>query len=511
MELSNQNNNRQKWGKTRKPAIDLSVMAYGKLPPQAKDLESAILGACMLDKLGFATVFELVRPECFYVDSHQRIFRAFISLSQKNSPIDILTVVEELKFTEELETVGGPFYVTQLTNSVVSAANIEAHSRIVLQKFVSREIIRICGEYIAMAYEDTTDVFDMLDEFSAAALSVNEIVTTSDIKDMATNAFHFLESFDYRIKHAENLTGVPSGFYALDECTFGWQETDLIILAARPSVGKTCLAINFAINAAKDLRKPTPVGLFSLEMSAGQITDRIVTAETHIAMSKIRRGRVTDEEAKTIRDKVSKDIEKLKIYIDDTAGLTWMEFTAKARRMVGKFGVKLIMIDYLQLMQDVNDGQKKNREQQISTITRQLKKCAKELKVPIIALSQLSRAGEGRTKEFKEPVLSDLRESGAIEQDADLVAFIYRPEYHNINVTEQGESTAGETYIRIAKHRNGNLEKIKLIAKLTIQKFFSPDDPYLSAVPGSITAGANFKTNDFDEGFEDGEFTFKGK
>ncbi len=455
--------------KRRKSSIDLSTMSFGKVPPQARELEEAVLGAIMLEKGAFDTVSEILLPECFYVEAHEHIFRCMMSLEQKSQPIDILTVVEELRFKELLEAVGGPYFVTKLTNSVVSTANIDAHARIILQKFIQRELIRISGEIIGEAYEDSTDVFDLLNTTEEKIFNVTKNFLKQDYKEMPTALAQAVTRIDNLRTQTEDISGVPSGFNSLDRVTYGWQPTDLIILAARPSVGKTAFALNLARNAALHPTKPTAIGFFSLEMSAAQLVQRILSAESEIPLEKISRGKMEDYEYQQLHTKGIKRLETAPIFIDDTAALNIFEFRAKARRLVNKHKVGLIIIDYLQLMSGSGD-RNTNREQEISTISRNLKALAKELNIPIIALSQLSRAVETR-KESKIPQLSDLRESGAIEQDADMVMFIYRPEYYEVNSNEHGESTKGETHIRIAKHRNGSLENIVLQAHLHIQRF----------------------------------------
>src|SRR6476661_935494 len=297
MELTNFNKDRKKG---RKPAIDLSTMVYGKVPPQARDIEEAVLGAIMLDKSAFDTVVEILKPECFYVDAHQRIFTAFQSLANKSQPIDILTVVEELKSSEELEVVGGPYYVTKLTNAVVSTANIEAHSRIILQKFVQRELIRISGEIIGEAYEESTDVFDLMDDAEDKIFQITNNFLKTDYQEMSSALAQAINRIDELRTRTEDISGVPSGFPSLDRVTFGWQKTDLIILAARPSVGKTAFALNLARNAALNPTKPTGVAFFSLEMSAGQLVQRILSAESEIWLEKIARGKLEEHEMKQL-------------------------------------------------------------------------------------------------------------------------------------------------------------------------------------------------------------------
>src|SRR4051812_3215257 len=466
MDLTNLNKDRKN---RRKSSIDLSTMMYGKVPPQAKELEEAVLGAIMLEKSAFDNVVEILKPECFYVEAHQKIFKSFQSLAQKSLPIDILTVVEELKTIEELDVVGGPYAITKLTNVVVSTANIEAHARIILQKFIQRELIRISGEIIGDAYEDSTDVFDLLDEAESKLFEITNNHLRRDYASIDTVLVKTISRIEDLRTRQDEITGVPTGFSILDRITYGWQPSDLIILAARPSVGKTAFALNLARNAALHPTKPTTVGFFSLEMSASQLVQRILSAESEIMMEKIARGKLEEHEYQQLHKRGITRLEKAPIFIDDTAALNIFEFRAKARRLVNKHHVGLIIIDYLQLMSGSGD-RNGNREQEISTISRNLKALAKELNIPILALSQLSRAVETR-KESKMPQLSDLRESGAIEQDADMVMFIYRPEYYENFTNENGESTRGETHIKIAKHRNGALDIIKLRALLHIQRF----------------------------------------
>jgi replicative DNA helicase len=472
MDLTNVNRDRKN---RRKSSLDLSTMVYGKVPPQAKDLEEAVLGAIMLEKGAFDKVVEILKPECLYVDAHQRIFRAMLALANKSQPIDMLTVVEELRLKEELDMIGGPYYVTKLTNSVVSSANIEAHSRIILQKFIQRELIRISGEIISDAYEDSTDVFDLLDDAESKIYGVTSEHLRNNFKPIDKIVVETYQRIEAMRHKNEDFTGVPSGFASLDKVTYGWQNTDLIILAARPSVGKTAFALNLARNAALHPKKPTPVALFSLEMSAGQLVQRILSAESEIWLEKIARGKMEEYEMEQLYKKGIQRLAQAPLYIDDTAALNIFELRAKCRRLKNINNIGLIIIDYLQLMSGTGENRNGNREQEISNISRSLKALAKELNVPIIALSQLSREVEKRKDGNKMPQLSDLRESGAIEQDADMVCFIYRPEYHDLNTNEMGESVKGETYLRIAKHRNGSLENIKFRAKLEIQKFYEAD------------------------------------
>src|SRR5215203_2490311 len=494
MDLTNLNRDKKN---RRKPSLDLSTMIYGKVPPQAKDLEEAVLGAIMLEKGAFDIVIQILKAECFYVDSHQRVFKAMQSLANKSQPIDILTVVEELRFKEELDLVGGPYYVTKLTNSVVSSANIEAHSRIVLQKFIQRELIRISGEIIADAYEDSTDVFDLLDQAESKIYEVTSSHLRNNYETIDSVLVKTIQRIEDLRHKNEDITGVPTGFASLDRVTYGWQSTDLIILAARPSVGKTAFALNLARCAALHPTKPTPVAFFSLEMSAGQLVQRILSAESEIWLEKISRGKLEEHEMKQLYAKGIQKLATAPIFIDDTAALNIFELRAKCRRLKNKHNVGMIIIDYLQLMSGTGENRNGNREQEISNISRNLKGLAKELNVPIIALSQLSREVEKRKEGAKIPQLSDLRESGAIEQDADMVMFLYRPEYYDITQDEMGESVKGETYLRIAKHRNGSLENLKFRARLEIQRFYEDDG---NDFGGGFTMPPNWKPVTDSEG-----------
>ncbi len=478
MDLKNLNKDRKQ---KRRSSLDLGTMVYGKVPPQAKDLEEAVLGAIMLEKNAFDAVIEILKPECFYVDAHQRIFNAMQSLANKSQPIDILTVAEELRSREELEMVGGPYYVTKLTNTVVSSANIDAHARIILQKFIQRELIRISGEIIGDAYEDSTDVFDLLDDAENKLFQITNNHLRKDYNSIDTVLVNTIKRIEDLRQRNEDVTGVPSGFSGLDRVTYGWQNTDLIILAARPAVGKTAFALNLARNAAMHPTKPTPVALFSLEMSAGQLVQRILSAESEIWLEKIARGKMEEHEMKQLYARGIQRLSQAPLYIDDTPALNIFELRAKCRRLKNKHNIGMIIIDYLQLMSGTGDGRNSNREQEISNISRNLKGLAKELNIPIIALSQLSRAVEQRGAKdgSRVPQLSDLRESGAIEQDADMVMFLYRPEYYDLTQNAEGENIKGLTEVKIAKHRNGSLETVKLKALLHIQKFANWDeDPY---------------------------------
>ncbi len=487
MSLSNTHTSK---GLRFKTAPDMGSMIFGKVQPQAVELEEAILGAIMLEKGAFDVVADILNEKMFYVDAHQRIYAAMKELANKSKPIDLLTVVEELKFNSNLEQVGGAFAVSKLTNSVVSAANVETHARIVLQKFLQRELIRISGETIRDAYEDTIDIFDMLDEAEARLFEITKNHLRRNFDKISSVLVKTMNRINDMRARDEDMTGVPSGFPKLDRITYGWQNTDLIILAARPSVGKTAFALNLARNAALHPTKPTPVGFFSLEMSSGQLVQRILSAESEIHMEKISRGKLEGHEMQQLVTKGADRLNTAPIFIDDTGALNIFELRGKCRRLKNKHNVGLIIIDYLQLMSGTGD-RNSNREQDISKISRDLKSLAKELEVPIIALSQLSREVEKRKDSGKIPQLSDLRESGAIEQDADMVMFLYRPEYHEIANDEHGNSTKGDVYIRISKHRNGALDTVKLKAQLEIQKFVENEDGK-SGNGGYVSGGGRY-------------------
>lgn len=432
----------------------------GKLPPQVIDLEEAVLGAMMIDKKGVDEVIDILQPEAFYKEAHQHIFEAIVQLFTDTQPIDLLTVSAQLKKNAKLDLAGGDFYLIQLTQKISSSAHIEFHSRIILQKFIQRSLIRISNEIIEESYDETTDVFDLLDKAESRLYEV----TQGNIKRSSETAQSLVIQAKKRIEEIagkEGLSGVATGFEKLDEVTSGWQPSDLIIIAARPGMGKTAFVLSMARNIAIDFGHP--VAVFSLEMSSVQLITRLISSETGLSSEKLRTGKLEKHEWEQLSIKV-KNLEKAPLYIDDTPSLSIFDLRAKARRLSSQYGIKLIIIDYLQLM--TAGGSAKgggNREQEISTISRNLKALAKELNVPVIALSQLSRAVETRGSS-KRPLLSDLRESGAIEQDADIVSFIYRPEYYKIDEWDDEEQspTAGQAEFIIAKHRNGSLENVRL-------------------------------------------------
>jgi replicative DNA helicase len=460
--------------RTRKP--DLTSLVYGKIPPQATELEEAVLGAVMLERDKLAEVLEIIQSDdCFYVDAHQKIYAAVRRLFDKGSPVDLLTVTEELRKSNELELIGGAYYLTRLTMSVVSSAHVEAHARIVMEKFIQRELIRISGEVIADAYEDSTDVFDLLDKAESGLYEITDKHLRKNFMSLSDVLVQTVQEIEEAKNKNEDVTGVPTGFRMLDRLTSGWQKNALIVVAARPAVGKTAFCLNLAMNAAMASPRPYPVAFFSLEMGAGELVKRMLAATTEVSMDAITKGRMQEHEFIQMTQRMNK-LAQASIFLDDQAALNVFELRAKARRLKQRHDIQLIVIDYLQLMQaDINKGG--NREQEISKISRDLKSLAKELSIPIIALSQLNRGVESR-KESKVPQLSDLRESGAIEQDADMVMFLYRPEYYGINNDEMGQTIEGETHVHVAKNRSGSTDTIKLRFIKEYQKFEDLDDGF---------------------------------
>lgn len=453
------------------PSIRPLGLELGKVPPQAIDLEEAVLGAIMLEKDAFIAVSEFLKPDSFYLEAHQKIYRAVIDLSTQEKVIDILTVTEQLRKTEELNEVGGPLYISKLTNRVASAAHVEFHARIVAQKYIQRELIRVSSEIQNRAFDESIDVNDLLDYSEQELFQIAEGNIKKETAKINVLIHAAIEQIQEAGKTEGSLIGVPSGFTKLDRITSGWQNSDLIIIAGRPSMGKTAFALSMAKNIAVDHGRP--IGFFSLEMSSLQLVTRLIVSETELPAHRIRNGKLDDHEWKQLESKIKKLVEA-PIYIDDTAAISLFEFRAKARRLKLQYNVELIVVDYLQLMTG-NTDTRGSREQEVSSISRSLKAISKELDIPIIALSQLNRSVEMRSGN-KRPQLSDLRESGAIEQDADLVIFIHRPEKYGIHTDEEGNSNKGIAEVIVAKHRNGPIDDITLLFREEMAKFVEPSD-----------------------------------
>jgi replicative DNA helicase len=470
----------------RKSRLANTISTVDKIQPQATDLEEAVLGALMLEKDALSAVIDVLKPELFYDERHKRIFEAIQSLFQKSKPVDILTVTTELRSSGNLEMIGGAYYVTYLTNRVTSAANIEYHARIISQKYIQRELIRISTDIIKNAYEDTTDIFDLLDMAEKNLFDIAQNNLRRDTQKMDDIIKQSLASLEELRTKTDGLTGVPSGFTDLDRVTGGWQKSDLVIIAARPAMGKTAFVLSCARNAAVDFQKPVVV--FSLEMSSVQLVNRLISGEAEIEQEKIRKGNLAEWEWQQLHSKIGR-LSEAPLLIDDTPALNIFEFRAKCRRLKSQYDIQMVIVDYLQLMHGKGEGGG-NREQEIGSISRALKSVAKELDVSVIALSQLSRAVESRPgQNGKRPMLSDLRESGSIEQDADMVLFLYRPEYYGIMEDESGRSNAGVGEVIIGKNRHGEtgIVPLRFIGKYV--KFADLEDSFLP--PSSFSAGSD--------------------
>ncbi len=471
---------------TKSSAAPPQVNDYGKVPPQAIELEEAVLGALMLEKDAYSIVCDFLKPDVFYKDSHRIIYTAIQALASKQFPVDMITVTEQLKQQGELDEIGGAYYIAQLTGKVTSSAHIDYHARILAQKYLARELIRFSTNIQNKAFDDKIDVGDLMQEAEGSLFEISQRNVKKDYTQINPVINDALRQIEIAANRPDGLSGVTSGFEMLDKITSGWQKSDLIIIAARPAMGKTAFVLSMAKNMAE---ADVPVALFSLEMSNVQLVNRLLVNVCEIPGEKIKKGNLTQDEWEQLHVKV-KNLFDRPIYVDDTASLSIFELNTKARRLVKEHGVKCIIIDYLQLMNasGMNFG---SREQEVSMISRSLKQLAKELDIPIIALSQLNRGVEGRTGiEGKRPQLSDLRESGAIEQDADMVLFIHRPEYYKITEDANGNSLIGKAEIIIAKHRNGAVGDVRLRFRGELARFendngdsdgfgggFNPSDP----------------------------------
>ena len=475
--------------------VEAVALDAGKKPPQAVDMEEAVLGALMLEKNAIIDIQGLLKPESFYVEANQKVYRAIVDLSAKHESIDILTVAAELKRNGELESVGGSYYLTQLSMRIGSAAHVEYHSKIVAQKFIQRELIRISSEVQRDSFDDKADVSILLDEAQRKIFDVAEGNVQRETKSAKVVIEEAMEEMSKSAEREDGFSGVPSGFTALDNMTLGWQPSDLVIVAARPSMGKTAFVLSMARSIAVEFNMG--VAFFSLEMSSVQLIKRLMVSETGLSSEKIRSGRLETFEWTQLEIKIQ-DLRSAPLHIDDTPAMSIYEFRSKARRLVLNHDVKIIIIDYLQLMVGPTEL-RGMREQEVSAISRSLKATAKELGVPVIALSQLSRATELRGGN-KRPQLSDLRESGAIEQDADIVAFIHRPEYYGQTEDESGNSLRGLADIILAKHRNGAVGDVRLRFRSEEARFYYLDYTE-AAMParsetGNITIGSRMN-NDF--------------
>lgn len=453
---------KKEYQKTNQLPVDIA----GRIPPQALDLEEAVLGALMLEKEAILMVIDILKPESFYRDVHQKIYKAILDLAARQEPIDLLTVTESLRRNGTLDEVGGPYYISQLTSKIASAAHIDFHARIIAQKYIQRELIRVSSEIQNMSFDDSKDVDELLDFSENAIFKIAEGSIKKEIQPINVLIKEAIEKIQEAGKREDGLSGVPSGFTKLDRITSGWQSSDLVIIAARPSMGKTAFVLSMTRNMAVEHKRG--VAIFSLEMPSVQLVNRLICSETELSSERIRNGKLENYEWEQLDRKI-KNLVDAPIYIDDTPAISVYELRAKLRRLTSQYKVDIVIIDYLQLM-TCNIDTKGSREQEVSHISRNLKVIAKELNVPIIALSQLNRSVEVRSG-TKRPQLSDLRESGAIEQDADIVCFIHRPEKYGFLEDEEGNSLRGIAEIIIAKHRNGALDDVRLRFRDEFAKF----------------------------------------
>ncbi len=488
-------------------------LELGKIPPQALELEEIVLGALMIEGDAIIQVADILTSDSFYKEAHQHIYRAILKLSESHEPIDLMTVLEKLRKEETLEEIGGPQYLAELTSRVNSSAHIEYHARIIAQKYIQRELIRISSEIQNKAFDSSTDVDDLLDFsekelFDLAYGNIKKDATQID--SIITEAIKQIEEAS---KRDDGLSGVPCGFTELDRITSGWQRSDLVIIAARPSMGKTAFVLSMARNIG--VNHNAGVALFSLEMSSVQLVNRLIVSETEIPSERVRTGKLSKEEWEQLNDKIDR-LYKAPIYIDDTPAISLFELRAKCRRLKMQYDISLVVVDYLQLMTAGGDSKGINREQEVSIISRGLKAIAKELNIPIIALSQLNRSVETRGGD-KRPQLSDLRESGAIEQDADIVIFIHRPERYGITVDEDGNNVQGLAEIIIAKHRNGAIGSVNLKFRQEFARFMDFDATSLDGLgsdfelnqSNTVTYSSSMNNDDKQKDTVNEDFSFK--
>ena len=455
--------------------------SYGHLQPQATEIERAVLGALMIDKDAFSIVSEILHPETFYENRHQKIYSAIQTLSMNEKPVDIMTVVEQLKHDEALADVGGPAYIVELSSHVASSANIEYHARILAQKFMARQLISFTSIIQTKAFDESQDVDELMQEAEFLLFELSQKNMRKDYTPIGPVLSQAIKILQQAAGNTNGLTGITTGYTDLDDKTSGWQKSDLVIIAGRPAMGKTAFALSLAKNIAVDAG--IPVAFFSLEMSNVQLVNRLISNVSEVSGKKILNGQLDDEEWKRL-DRNIRRLENAPMYIDDTPGMSIFEMRTKARRLVREKGVQIIMIDYLQLM-NANGARFGSRQEEVSTISRSLKSLAKELDIPILALSQLNRTVESREGlEGKRPQLSDLRESGAIEQDADMVLFVHRPEYYRIYQDEKGNDLHGMAQIIIAKHRKGATGDVLLNFRGEFTRFQNPSDNMVVASAG---------------------------
>lgn len=466
------------------------IDTLGRLQPQDKDLEEAVLGAIMLEKDAYTIVCDILHPESFYEPAHQKIYQAIQSLGAAQRPIDMLTVMEQLRLNGTLEEVGGPAFIAELTSRVASSANVEYHARIVAQKYLARELITFASNIEAKAYDETNDVDDLMQEAEGKLFEISQRNVKKDFTQVDPLIKMAIEQIEAAANRASGMSGLESGFHDLDKITSGWQRSDLIIIAARPAMGKTAFVLSMAKNMAVNYN--IPVAVFSLEMSNLQLVNRLICNICELESEKIKSGRLDSREWDQLMARI-KHLYSAPLYIDDTGSLSIFELRTKARRLVREHNVQFIIIDYLQLM-NASGMKFGSREQEVSMISRSLKQLAKELNIPIVALSQLNRSVESRT-DGKRPQLSDLRESGAIEQDADIVCFIHRPEYYIKSDTDaEGNDIRNLAQFIIAKHRNGQVTDVRMRFRGQYTRFENWTDE--TPMYGETTIGSRINTPD---------------
>lgn len=461
----------EQWKSARSKAL---FTDDAKIQPQDKEIEDAVLGALMLERDAYAIVCDLLRPESFYDPGNQKIYAAINKLGVMQQPIDMLTVTQQLRADGALDDVGGPVRISELTSNVASAAHIEYHARIVAQKFLARRLISFCSEIEKKSFDESYDIDDLLQEAEGKLFEISQGNLKKDFTQIDPVINSAMEQIEAAGKRESGLSGLQTGFHNLDKLTSGWQNSDLIIIAARPAMGKTAFVLSMAKNMAVDYN--TPVAIFSLEMSNLQLVNRLISNVCEIEGEKIKSGRLSRQEWEQLNSRV-RSLFSAPLYVDDSPSLSILELRTKARRLVKEHGVKIIIIDYLQLMNAT--GMKfGSREQEVSMISRSLKQLAKELNIPVIALSQLSRKVEERNDGNKRPQLSDLRESGAIEQDADIVCFIHRPEYYTRSTTDaENRDIRGMAEFIVAKHRSGSVDDIEMTFVARFARFQNRSEP----------------------------------
>ena len=451
---------------------------FAHVQPQAVEIERVVLGALMVDSDAFSVVSELLKPETFYEPRHQKIYEAIRNMNMDERPVDIMTLNDELSKMGEIDKVGGVDYLMEISSQVASAAHVESHARILAEKYMQRQLIHFAGDIETKAYDSSVDVDELMQQAEGSLFQISQNNMKQDFTQVAPVVKSAVEILQRAASNKGGLTGIPTGYVGMDEITSGWQASDLVIIAGRPAMGKTSFALSIAKNVAVDYG--VPIGFFSLEMNNVQLVNRLISNVCEVSGRKILNGQLDPSDWERLDKRIGR-LTDAPIYVDDTPGLSVFELRTKARRLVREKGVKIIMIDYLQLM-NANGMKFGSRQEEVSTISRSLKGLAKELDIPVLALSQLSRNVENREGlEGKRPQLSDLRESGAIEQDADMVLFVHRPEYYHIYQDEKGNDLHGMAQIIIAKHRKGSTGDVLLNFRGEFTRFQDPTEAAASS------------------------------